>query len=513
MTTYIALTIGPIYRTLSMARKTRELWAASYLFDWLSRRIAGELINQYGEDIEFVKPRLTADQRERIANGESLMQGGIGNFPDQLIVKSKHTLAFLEIHELVFNIILDVAERVHQALREPRPALDDVVNYLRDYLQIYFLVLEADGVVIPEINRLLGTLELQRNFPQLHQPFLEGLLENVRTSWLAEEAFGGGQFSIPSLPQIALASILNRADGMEAFSDDDDGSQLMRLAFNLSEEQELAFHQAHRYVAIVKFDGDNLGELLARGEGVARGISSGLVNFATQAVDLIRDYGGFPVFIGGDDALFFAPVVSEIDGEKCNVFDLLVDLDEAFANVFEDLDLPEDAHRPTLSFGASITYYKYPMYEALQAADELLFEKAKSEQKHNIAFRILKHSGSDFEAVLPIGSDLFGRYRVLIDNAFRESGLPFHSVVYKIKEAKAVFDEIGKNEKALIAFITNSFNEAVHENKREFFVEGLVPMIISVYEYYPLEEANDRLFDLLKSILFLTQTEKTPKYE
>ncbi len=36
---YTAITIGPIIKSLSIAHKTRELWAASYLFSYLLKSI------------------------------------------------------------------------------------------------------------------------------------------------------------------------------------------------------------------------------------------------------------------------------------------------------------------------------------------------------------------------------------------------------------------------------------------------------------------------------------------
>ncbi len=39
---YIALTIGPIYKTLSSAKKTRELWGGSYIFSYIMKQIISE---------------------------------------------------------------------------------------------------------------------------------------------------------------------------------------------------------------------------------------------------------------------------------------------------------------------------------------------------------------------------------------------------------------------------------------------------------------------------------------
>lgn len=36
---YIAITLGPITRTIEMAESTKELWAASYFFSYLAKKI------------------------------------------------------------------------------------------------------------------------------------------------------------------------------------------------------------------------------------------------------------------------------------------------------------------------------------------------------------------------------------------------------------------------------------------------------------------------------------------
>ncbi len=58
-TKYIALTLGPIIKTLSLAKKTRELWGASYMFSYLMRGIVGELQKDpYKINGEFIMPSI-----------------------------------------------------------------------------------------------------------------------------------------------------------------------------------------------------------------------------------------------------------------------------------------------------------------------------------------------------------------------------------------------------------------------------------------------------------------------
>ena len=55
MSKYIGLTIGPIAKTLHQARKTREIWGASYLFSYLMKKIIKKLKDK---DVKFVLPYL-----------------------------------------------------------------------------------------------------------------------------------------------------------------------------------------------------------------------------------------------------------------------------------------------------------------------------------------------------------------------------------------------------------------------------------------------------------------------
>jgi hypothetical protein len=49
---YTALTIGPIYKTLKNAKKTREIWGASYFFSFVIKEIVKELVGK----VTFITP-------------------------------------------------------------------------------------------------------------------------------------------------------------------------------------------------------------------------------------------------------------------------------------------------------------------------------------------------------------------------------------------------------------------------------------------------------------------------
>jgi CRISPR-associated protein Cmr2 len=77
--TYLALTIGPIYKTLQKAKNTQSLWGGSYLFSYLMQQICLRLKEKYAND--FVIPYIKDD---RIFKPHK----GAGLFPDRLIIKN-----------------------------------------------------------------------------------------------------------------------------------------------------------------------------------------------------------------------------------------------------------------------------------------------------------------------------------------------------------------------------------------------------------------------------------------
>ena len=71
---YLAINIGPIGQTLSMARKPREFWAASYLFSYLMQNILKK-INEKVKSLSLISPYYDKD------NTKSKI--GVGLYPDR----------------------------------------------------------------------------------------------------------------------------------------------------------------------------------------------------------------------------------------------------------------------------------------------------------------------------------------------------------------------------------------------------------------------------------------------
>ena len=83
-------------------------------------------------------------------------------------------------------------------------------------------------------------------------------------------------------------------------------------------------------------------------------------------------FGGMIIYAGGDDLLFLAPVSN---GKGQTVFELCQEIAMLFEGKMKD-NFVGFSSCPTVSFGISIQYEKFPLYEALNHARNLLFGMA-----------------------------------------------------------------------------------------------------------------------------------------
>ncbi|MBK8110491.1 MAG: type III-B CRISPR-associated protein Cas10/Cmr2 [Saprospiraceae bacterium] len=166
---------------------------------------------------------------------------------------------------------------------------------------------------------------------------------------------------------------------------------------------KLKLRTYHKYIAVVQGDGDNIGKTIQAIGGdkkMVQNFSTALFDFALAATDEIKKYGGKAVYVGGDDVLFFAPVavfnenLNEGNGGLSSIFGLLSALDQKFEKyLINHPDLKElykeggklHGNVPSMSYGVSITYSKYPLNEARDTAYALL-QQAKSIKMIKIKF-------------------------------------------------------------------------------------------------------------------------------
>lgn len=393
---YIGMNIGPVVKTLSLARKPRELWTASYLFSFLMECIVDEA-GKY-EQIKIIAPK----KWDKTCEDNELH---VGLYPDRIYMSTTC--------EIDADGILDDAWNTFSS---------NVPGVKREYFNLMYTSCEADSEVeaIAELNRQLDVLELCMMASESDsQEDIMRVLQQGRDSVLYKLSGDGTDFSVDTLAEIAAAQLkmVVADERWREFANEarkENGSPYSRLGGGT-----MSFH---RYFCVVQADGDNMGKTLTNmslPDGSINMISESLLQFGKDATRKITGYEGMPVYAGGDDLLFLAPVLGR--GSR-NIFDLIDELEDAFAVVRAACrkaipDLPED-DLPSLSFGVTISFYKYPLYETLASARKLLFGVAKNvPSKKAIAWKLEKHSGESFEASFSRKDPgVYQAYRNVINN-------------------------------------------------------------------------------------------------
>lgn len=500
--TYTALTIGPIYKTLSQARKTRELWGISYLFSYIMRRLVEEIGEQERCCLPYHPQILDAWKYK-----------GAGLFPDRLIFEG--------------NITDKVAKAEDKVIKQIQENTDLPIEYLQNYIRIYALTytlpqevsneqndelrkIENNNIVLVA-NKLLDTCELkEKQFRwDINSIDWKKAIDKINGKLFYKEAFQHweqNRFEFPSIIEIATDDF--RRKNKEAYyklvrnhlqnqeeSDQKAFQDALRAATKKGLEDKdkifkpIEFRPYHKYIAVVQADGDNIGKTIAkigdRAETV-RDFSAALFDFAIAAQNEIKKYGGKAVYVGGDDLLFFAPVAIYVEGENGpslkSIFGLIKDIDKVFGEKLinneklKHLYIKGGAladYKPSMSYGVSITYSKYPLNEARDTAYQLMNKaKANIDDKNKICFKLHKHSGQSFGFTVDkkqtntSGTRSFDYFMGMVNNIPLQEGL-LSSVIYKLAPLHKLLNSISKNKERLTDFFDQEFELDKLKKKRE----------------------------------------------
>lgn len=512
MTHILAITIGPIFDTLQQARKTRELWAASYLYSHLTGLLMAEL-EKIGGKIILPRP---------IEDG-SKPRYGAGIYNDRLFADigggdlSKVDTA---IQKAIDRLAADVTVE----------GADTDQDFWQKFLRVKWThkTIESltDGALFKQMDPLLNAAELHRPYfcdaPEKDR--LTELLVKVYETRLAKSALTGDAKGIyagmmkglfPSTVDLATFELFQRKPeeyyrlGANEDMKVEELDQFYEEIF--AETSPFAEYATdyHKYFCIVHADGDNLGALnrTLKDEESYRGLSVKLADFALKAAGIVNAYGGKPVYIGGDDLLFFAPVCAVKQDKTVSVFQMIAELDEAYRSLgFEGT---------SLSFGITISYYKFPLFEARQLSYEQLAGHAKKVYwekggcKDAVAFRLLKHSGAYFEGIL--SKSVLSEF-VSSETSLRQGDKDLISgVVFKMETLAGLFDLLFDNHKLdarIEPLFENYFNEPVHvRNKTQ--LELIRKLLAAVYRSrYKIDDHSGshtkNLFAILRLLKFVT---------
>jgi CRISPR-associated protein Cmr2 len=454
---YSAINIGPIISTLGMARKPRELWAASYMFSHLMKCIYQTAEKENAEIISPAKPKEE--------------KGKVGIYPDRIYMRKVEDVKKM-VSEAMIQFYLDLGIK-------------------KDKIDLtYFNVMSAtcekdvESAAIKDLNQQLDVLELcnyatDGDAAQL----IYDIISEKKDSPLFDLADGKFIKEVKTIEEIANAQREEHPDVKEK--------------------------SHHRYFCVVQADGDNVGKTVSHeelGEVEVMKISQALVQFGLEATQLIDDFGGQPIYAGGDDLLFIAPVIGK-DGT--HIFNLLDDIENsAFKGVKDSVDplgLKDDKGneiKASLSFGVSISYYKYPLYEALKSARNLLFDTAKNiSDKKAVAWSLRKHSGGTFNAAFSLkDEELKSQFEKLIETTTDNETVS--AIAHKLRQEEALVGlvlESGQTER-----LNALFDKVLEfDNDKAAYFDAVKSIMPVLYKVVGKKDYIQTLYSLLRTAKFI----------
>lgn len=496
MTTYyVGITIGPIIETLLLASRPASLWCASAMFSWLSEDICNRALRIGGDIISPYYPN------EKSLEHYSVVSEGVGKYHDRIIFKlDAENIDTLKVR--IADLIEDskealadelVSEQLAEKSGVPKEELEDV---LKKYLQIHYIIEEkSDDSVKNCILRLspyLDAAELCPTFKvnQTIQPIatlFEGKDDEHHNNLvkLCFEIENGNT---------SVFDKNKKVRDIESIANSDTSSD--RKIFN--------------YYAVVQADGDSMGRLLSSfdSDEKVKKFSKQCLNYTTAAAQKIVGFGGMTIYAGGDDLLFISPLENQ---QGKTVFELCTEIGKTFAETFEDSGV-------TLSFGISVNYKHFPLYEAFKDALHML-ETAKSvktddEVKNKTAIHIRKASGQSVKFRFTNQGVIYKNLLTLLEN--QVDSIVLNSILYKIGLYCPILAAALSSGQNMEETFKNLFDSEYH-NTVEEFITSVQKALVDIYtavkgsstKDYALEKMFEKhinsdeetVIDLLYSIL------------
>ena len=359
---YIAVTIGPIFDTMSLVSTPAALWASSYMFSNITATICNLLIDSGIKEEEIITPYFSQTDTELLGRRD-----GVGLFHDHIIFVAEgyDIAAFKAIREKALALVSDIY------------GVD--FDYMKQYVQIAAVKYRAENPILG-CEYMLNSRELEKPFvaKDPDQPLLKKLFagEGSANEWIKKIARRLGV-----LEKWQLLSGKNIKD--------------LNMIVN-PQPDKTPTKKKHRYYAIVRSDGDNMSKIISSlcGDGQFRSFSETCLNYCAQIADEVSRFDGVTIYAGGDDLLAILPCENRY-GET--PFEFIKRANKIFKNNFDQYNKPT-----SLSFGITMCYYKFPLYEALEDSASLLFGVAKDASRKNCTvIRLQKHSGQSEGLVIP----------------------------------------------------------------------------------------------------------------
>lgn len=486
---YVGVTIGPIFKTIKLAISPVGLWFASGFFSEYTRRLCSKLTNQVS-GISIFSPYFDGSNQ----------YDGIGKYHDRILFSCPE-LSQEELQTIIDEIKVSMVD-----LLELDGFSDaDKKDFLSDYLQISFCIFEQEELegknLVFSLNNALDALELMTVSHQ-NQPinFFEKIFVGkdgsrnsfIKDSKLFKDITSGDNF------------LWNKNEGrFRSIEDIAQGNQKNSIP----------------YFAIVNSDGDKVGKLLKSicfDEETAlpldeqvekiKDFSRCCLDYSAQAAKIVNDCGGMTIYAGGDDLLFLSPVESILSLSEI----LQATFKQSFGSSKYISNEEIEKLAVSLSFGASVHYVKFPLYETLEEASNLMYAaKNLGGNKTNIS--VTKHSGQSTNLVIRNSQATI--LKQLIDDV-RLSDDTVQSILYKIGQLEAVFEELFKqaiqqnwDSKTFFEIFSNNFDN-INQAKYMGYIQKICDFYYQNYLFdAEIKEHVGQLQSSLRLLKFWTKGE------
>ncbi|RXE57794.1 type III-B CRISPR-associated protein Cas10/Cmr2 [Acetivibrio mesophilus] len=540
MKTYIGITVGPIYKTMCGARDAGQLWGCSYIFSYIIKEIMKRIY-----DLEPKRQFITPYVDGELFKKEKESYSHIGIFHDRCIFESQ---------EGDLEKVKEATEEVLELLSRNYSDDAKIKDYINQYFQIYYVEkhIRADEKVFTIMTECLDSLELRQKYISIEEHNYvtslfknDNIKDNIDNIPLFIDAFSNKKNTnrgcillknedsrrFISVPEIAIKEF--NIDANESNKFIQSGNFYTKLSKYIEEHKiKKKLMKYHKYICIIQSDGDSVTRIMKDINTTEEfeEFSKRLSYFSMGACDAIENYNGVPVYAGGDDLLFFAPIKNE-KGET--FIDLINKINDCFNEIFKEYinRYESEGPIPSMSYGVSITYYKYPLYEALGRAKSLLFDKAKKycitvdgqkKEKNATAIKVLKHSGQEFGLTFRNNSVEAGIFTDILKYSIKKSkdqtgekarifeqtddilsnisieeekSRILSSVQYSLTKYRIIINKIGTDRKKLDNLFINVFNHDIHKKSDEY-IKKIIDLVYGVY--------SSRKDDTEKAIRFKT---------
>lgn len=473
MAKYIGITIGPIATTMNFVSSPAALWASSYLFSSICRKICEVLIDSYCIDKEDIIAPYYDRENDILTRND-----GVGLFHDRIIFEAKDFI-ITDLKKIKGIVIQQISTEFE---------LDE--EYLREYILIIGAEFESDRPLL-DSGRILDSLELST-------PFVTEENGNpiIKTFTSCDEDGNETSARNEQIKRIATENLKICAEKWQLLSDGKI-KDIGMIARTTNTDKKL---KINKYYAVLRSDGDRMSKIISslNGKEDYRDFSKRCLDYCAEVAELVAQYKGFTVYSGGDDLLAIVPCESDFEEQNNTIFNLIKKINESFNNNFKDkIDKirGKNIPIPSLSFGIYIAYYKFPLYEALTESYKLLQEIAKTDDRRDCVVACMqKHSGQSATLVIPnVYLDAYIKLQNVVLNKRNSDKSKFLlSAMQKIALFRQLYD-YAQTDNHISNFFSNTFDS--EEQKK--FKDDLDAIIQFWKEAKKIEAATCRVIETI----------------